>query len=123
MRKFFQYFKFFLRLNQMLYALSLSYHSNTEAVCLQVFRQAGPPQRIDCLASRWETALSVFPKDTATHYHIGDRSKVSQPFDYKLGIYVATEPRRRLNYFFDLTVMNYSLFDNIFDISSSIFVQ
>jgi len=29
--------------------------------CLHVFRQAGPPQRVDCLAPRWETALCVFP--------------------------------------------------------------
>jgi len=34
-------------------------------------RQARPPQRVDCLAPRWKTALSVFPKDTAAHYRIG----------------------------------------------------
>jgi len=55
------------------YVLCLSYHSNTEAVlfaclptqklfCLHVFRQAGPPQRVDRLAPRRETALSVFRK-------------------------------------------------------------
>jgi len=66
------------RLNQMLYALYLSYHSNTEAA----FRQAGTPQGVDWLAERWEIALSVFPKDTATRYRIGSRIKVSQPFDY-----------------------------------------
>jgi len=31
----------------------------------------GPPQRVDCLAPKWETALSVFPKNTATRYRIG----------------------------------------------------
>jgi len=44
--------------------------------------QAEPPQRVDSLALRWETALSVFPKDTATRYHIGIRTNVSQAFDY-----------------------------------------
>jgi len=39
-------------------------------LCLHVFCQARPPQRVDCLASKWETALSVFPKDTATRYRI-----------------------------------------------------
>jgi len=29
---------------------------------LHAFRQAEPPQRVDCLAPKWETALSVFPK-------------------------------------------------------------
>jgi len=38
--------------------------------CLHDFRQAGPPQRVDCLALRWETALSVFPKEAATRYCI-----------------------------------------------------
>jgi len=46
---------------------------------LHVFRQARPPQRVDYLAPKWETALSVFPKDTATRYRIGSRTKVSQP--------------------------------------------
>jgi len=45
--------------------------------CLHVFRQVGPPQRVDCLAPRWETALSVFPKDTSTRYRIRSQSKVS----------------------------------------------
>jgi len=49
-------------------------------LCLHVFRQAGSPQREDCLALRWEIALSVFPKDTATRYSIGSRTKVLQPF-------------------------------------------
>jgi len=63
--------------------------------CLHVFRQAVPPQRVDCLAPRWETALSVFPKDTATRYRIGSRIKVSQPFDYLPGA-LPTESRRHL---------------------------
>jgi len=46
--------------------------------CLHVLRQAGPPQRVDCF---WERALRVFLNDTATRYHIGSRTKVSQPFD------------------------------------------
>jgi len=49
--------------------------------CLYVFRQAGPPQRVNCLAPRWKTALSVFLKNTATRYRIGSRTKVSQTFD------------------------------------------
>jgi len=52
---------------------------------LYVFRQAGPPQRVDCLAQRWELGLSVFPKDTATRYRIVSRTKVLQPFDYYPG--------------------------------------
>jgi len=51
-----------LRLNQMLYALCLSYHSNTKAVLLHAFSKAGTPQRVDCLTSRLETALTAFPK-------------------------------------------------------------
>jgi len=31
-------------------------------LCLHVFRQAGPSQRVDCLAPKWETKLSVFPR-------------------------------------------------------------
>jgi len=33
---------------------------NTEAVLFAVFRQAGPPQRIDCLTPRWETVLKGY---------------------------------------------------------------
>jgi len=60
------------------YALCLSYHSTQKLFCLHVFRQAGPSQRVDCLALRWETALSVFPRDIATRYRIGSRTKISQ---------------------------------------------
>jgi len=41
------------RLNQMLYALCLSYHSNKKAGLFAVFSQVGPPQRVDCLALSW----------------------------------------------------------------------
>jgi len=58
--------------------------------CLHDFRQAGLSQRVDCLASRWEVALSVFLKDTAMRYRIGSRTKVLQLFDC-----LPTEPRRR----------------------------
>jgi len=37
---------------------------------LHVFRQAGPPQQIDCLVTRWETALSVLLKNTATRHRM-----------------------------------------------------
>jgi len=50
--------------------------------CLYVFRQVGPPQRVDCLVPRWEKALSVFSKDTVTRYRIRSQTKVQQPFDY-----------------------------------------
>jgi len=40
--------------------------STQKLFCLHVFRQAGPTQRADCLTSRWEIALGVFPKDTAS---------------------------------------------------------
>jgi len=53
--------------------------------CMHVFRQAGPPLRVDCLAPKCETALSVFSKDTATRYRIGSRTKILQPFDYYPG--------------------------------------
>jgi len=73
-----------LRLKQMLYyALCLSYHSNAELFCLHVFHQVGPPQRADCLVPRWETALSVFFKDTVISCCIWNRTKASQPFDCK----------------------------------------
>jgi len=62
---------------------------------LHVFRQAKQPQRVDCLAPRWEIALSVFPKNTMTRYRIGSRTKVSQPFNYYPGALPPTEPRRR----------------------------
>jgi len=75
-----------LCLNQMFYyALYLSYTTPTQKLfCLHVFHQAGPPQRVVCLASKWKIALSVFLKsqDIATRYHIGSRIKVSQPYDY-----------------------------------------
>jgi len=35
--------------------------------------------------SRFELALNVFPKDTATRYRIESRTKVSQPLDYYPG--------------------------------------
>jgi len=56
--------------------------STQKLFCLHVFRQAGLTQRVDCLAQRWETAFSVFPKDIATRYRIGRRTKVSHPFHY-----------------------------------------
>jgi len=59
--------------------------------CLHVFRQIGPPQRVDCLAPKWETALSVFTKDTATRYRIGSRTSFRL-----LAAPLPTEPRRRL---------------------------
>jgi len=43
--------------------------------CLHDFRQAGPPQQIDCLASKIRKPLSVFPKDTATRYRIGSKNQ------------------------------------------------
>jgi len=47
--------------------LRLSLTTPTQKLhCLHVFRQAGPLQRVDCLAPKWETALSVFSKDTTT---------------------------------------------------------
>jgi len=82
-------------LKEMLYySLRLSYHFNTEALlfCLHVFRQAGPLQRLDYLAPRWETALSVFPKDTATRYCIESRTGFLQPFDYYSLAPLSTEP-------------------------------
>jgi len=42
--------------------------------CLHVFRQDGPPQRADYLASRWEIPLNVFAMDTATCLRIGSSS-------------------------------------------------
>jgi len=62
---------------------------------LNVFCQAGTPQRVDCLASRWEIALSVFPKDVTTHYRIGSRTKVSQSFVTSSALYQTSQPRRR----------------------------
>jgi len=69
----------------MCYALCLLYHSSTEAGLFAGVSSAGPPQRVDCLAPKWETGLSVFPKDTVMRYRIGSRTKVLQPFDYQPG--------------------------------------
>jgi len=65
-----------------LYSVSVILLPTQKLFCLQVFHQAGPLQQVDYLAPRWETALSVFPKDTATCYHIRSRTEVLQPFDY-----------------------------------------
>jgi len=35
---------------------------SVSVIPLHVFRQPGPPQRVDCLAPRWETVLSDFLK-------------------------------------------------------------
>jgi len=63
--------------------------------CLHVFRQAGPSQRVDCLAPKWETALSVFPKDTATRYRIGEprfrNLAIISPALYQLSHAAATQ--------------------------------
>jgi len=37
------------------------------------------PKDGNCLASRWELALSVFSKDPVMCYHIGSRTQVLQP--------------------------------------------
>jgi len=59
-------------LNVVLTMLCVCHTTQTQKLlCLYVFRQVGPPQRTDCLAPKWETALSVFLKDTATRYCIG----------------------------------------------------
>jgi len=56
-----------LRLSEMYYALCLSYHSTQKLFCLHVFRQAGPPQRVDChlqlgpeLIKTYDVLSSVF---------------------------------------------------------------
>jgi len=51
--------------------------------CLHVFRQAGPPLRQDCLAPRWETALSVFPKDTASFQVFPIDNSLSKSAEYR----------------------------------------
>jgi len=66
------------------YALCLSTTPTQKLFCLYVFRHAGPPQWVNCLAPRREIALNVFPKDTATRYCIGSRTKVSQPITSSL---------------------------------------
>jgi len=52
------------------YALCLSFHFNTNGSV--------------CTSFVWMSGLLV-PKDTAMHYRIESRIKVSQPFDYRLG--------------------------------------
>jgi len=71
-------------------------------LCLHVFRQAGPPQRVDCLAPKWEIALSVFPKDTATCYRIGSRTKVAQPWLLARRSSNWSTPRRLLTFESDI---------------------
>jgi len=72
-----------LRFNQMLYyALCLSYHSNTEAILFACLSSSWATTTGRLLDTKVEIALSVFPKDTAMHYHIGSRTRDLQPFDY-----------------------------------------
>jgi len=54
-------------------SLCLSYQSNKERCFCAYFCQVGPP-RLLSLASAEKLVLSVFLKDTATHYRIGDRT-------------------------------------------------
>jgi len=70
------------RLNQILYALCLSYHSDTEAVLFAHLSSGWATQWVDCLVPWWETALSVFPTDTATYYRIGSQTKALQSLNY-----------------------------------------
>jgi len=63
------------------YALCLLYHSNTEAALFVCLSSSWVTTNVDCLAPKRETALRVYPKDTATRYRIGSRTKVSKPFD------------------------------------------
>jgi len=52
-----------LRLNQMLYALCLSYHPNTEAVLFSCLSSGWTTTMGGCLAPRWKIALKVsFPR-------------------------------------------------------------
>jgi len=65
----------------MLYIIMLCVCHTTptqKLLCLHDFRQAGPSQRVDCLLPRWEIALTVFPKNTASCYRIGSPIKVLQ---------------------------------------------
>ena len=64
--------------------LRLSNHSNPERFlwfCLQVFRQAGQPQRV-VARPQWEISVSIFPKDTTTRCQLGNRTTGQQPFDH-----------------------------------------
>jgi len=65
-----------------LYAVCLSYHSNTEAVFFACLSLGWATTTGRLLVPKVETALRVFPKDTTTRYRIGNRTKFSQPFDY-----------------------------------------
>jgi len=72
-----------LRLNQMLYyALCLSYHSNTEAVLFACLSSGWAITTGTLLGLKAGNSIKCFPKDTATRYHIGSRTKISQPLDY-----------------------------------------
>jgi len=51
----------FTRLNH--YALCLSYYSNAELFCLHVFRQAGPPRRVNRLDPRWKCGFKYLISD------------------------------------------------------------
>jgi len=63
---------------------------------LHIFRLARPPQRVDCLTPRWETALSVFPKHTAMRYCIESRTKGFATFRLLVRrLYLPTEIRLR----------------------------
>jgi len=64
------------------FALCLSYHSNTEAVLFACFSLGWTTTTGRLLGPKMGTVLSVFPKDTVTHFRIGSRTKVLQLFDY-----------------------------------------
>jgi len=59
-----------------------SFSQTQKLFCLHVFRQAGPPQQVHCLAPRREIAISVFRMYTAMCYCIRSRTKDLQPFDH-----------------------------------------
>jgi len=77
-------FWYLLCLNQILYALyalCLSYHSNTEAVLFACLSSGWTTTTGRLLGTKVGNSISVFPKDTATHYHIGSQTKDLQPLD------------------------------------------
>jgi len=69
----------------------LSFHHE---VLYCIFCQAGPPRGVDCLAPRWGNSITCLLTGYTSHYQVGSRSEVLQPFDYSTGTFLRPEVHR-----------------------------
>ena len=62
--------------------------------CLQLFCQAGPPQRVKCLVSIENTRKVSFPK-TKSHCQFGNRTESQQPAQSRITLFRAFSSQHR----------------------------